>query len=1566
MRRYFILVIGLVCLALAANNAFAQANNAAIGGVVTDSTKALIPGVTVTLTNTATGVTETRLTNDSGAYNFPSVPPGPYKMQADLTSFRPATQNNVEAGVAAQLRVDFVLQLGNAPGAVVSVAGDSVNNPIQESSASVGTTLSQTQVQNLPILGNNVLDLLNVLPGFRLSPVLASASTVGGLNLDTINTTINGMTTNSSRDAASFFGPLVLTTTVVNPDLVGEIRLILAPVDVELGHGNSQVQISTRSGTNKFTGAANWVVRNTALNANTWTNNHTPTLVNGVQVSNKTTPNWSNVQEATVSYGGPIIKNKTFFFALYDQQFAHSRGLVSNVVLTDQARNGIFRYFTGWNPLNAAGVNPTSFANNGTGSWIAVDNIGNPVAPPFNPDGTPFSGQLNCFSIFGNVKVDGTQFTQNDCPGGTAIIQPAWDPRRPGPDSSGYIQKLLSLAPHANNFTTQNSGDGLNTAVNRYLRTVNSGSAGGDVFGTATIGSSSAASDAVGRKQINLKIDHQINNNNRLSVQYTYESDSGTTNVAPWENGYSGHSRRKPALLTVNGTSTLSPSLVNEARFGVNYSREWQSPAWADLSDPTTSAAAQALFFKGQTNAANGKSYPVVYVPGAQLNGQMLYGSNFFGVFGLASDIANTSPLWDYSDTIRWSHGKHAFSTGFEYRRPESTGFTNSAYNAAQTGNPAGDTTPPFLVNNTNFTGVGNPLPGFNMATSRSLAQNMIYMLYGSVSSVASPYWIDNESNITRGVWSDVTTNTDHIPTGDPQYGHQERKQAQNTYSFFFKDDYKIMKRLTLNLGIRYDKNQSIYLANGLTNRFFQDGVGLYGVGRPAGNITSDDQLLTNWLRPPTSNAIFLTGYGSNPGIAPLGCQMGVANPNGIPTSNCDPNLKTTVEFVGPGSKNPHDTLVPDPGKFSPAVGFSWQVPFGFIGPEGSTVIRGGFQRTYGQAGSTFAGGLLSGPGGSDSPNATALLSTSCAQAKLATGLALSISDLGCLAPLPTSRAPGAPISLTGRACCTAFGNSYGSYSPDYYTPYTDNYTLSITRNIGSKYTVDARYVRTIGKGLGAAGSFGSAGSVDLNTLNVYHNPELLQALNDTRAGLNSPFFDQMLIGVNLNNGTAGYGAVGTCVALPTGTTSTLAGVGCPAGQILQRGSMQIRRQYAANLANGNYVGVLNSLLGAINSGTTTGLQADPTGLDPATGAAFQTSQRVLRNGCNRLANNSTLPGGSSGFTLPDGTAITPRCFPENFIITNPQTASSIYAANYGYSNYDAGQITFTARPVQGVSIQATYGLSKTLSLPGNGYTDPLNKQLDYGTVLSSLGQDFKANGTVELPIGPNKLVMGNSSGVLARVLEHWQTSFIYTTAQGSPRSMLGTSNMFYANGRPDVVGPWDNPEGHVQWNGNTGNYFGAGTPYLSFVDPQCTNGTVGITTASDPGNFNLSANCTLQGLGKVVPTGTPGAVTSKNSPVSVLPLLQNPLPGNQGNLGSFTMHSLPRWSLDGNLSKNFRISESKGVAIRFDATNILNHPTSGDPAGLGNAGSSLIDTFGVINTKTGNRQFQGSLRLTF
>jgi hypothetical protein len=876
-------------------------------------------------------------------------------------------------------------------------------------------------------------------------------------------------------------------------------------------------------------------------------------------------------------------------------------------------------------------------------------------------------------------------------------------------------------------------------------------------------------------------------------------------------------------------------------------------------------------------------------------------------------DLGNYSPLWDYADTVRWTHQKHSFSIGGEYRRPETTGYNSTAYVNAAIGNAGGTTTPQFFTN-ANITNGAAQLPNF-LATTRGNAGTVLNTFNGAINAPNTTYWIDGQKDIQNGTWQDVTTATNRIPSADP-YGHQTRTQIGNEFSFFVKDDYKVNKRLTANIGIRYDYVKSLYLTEGLTNRFVGDGLGLFGAGRPAGNDP-----FAGWLTP---GNLYLTGYGSS-ATNPLQCIQGAANPNGIPASNCDPNLMSTVMFVGPKTSNPNDTLVPQSGRWSPALGLSWQLPwFG----EGKTTVRGGFQRTYGQAGSQFTGGLLSGPGadGTSSTN----LSLPSVQTILATR-ALNLSDLQLLVPAAPVRAPQNIVFPVG---ARRVGVTYAMYSADYGTPYTDNYTLSVQRMLRRNMTLELRSVNTFAKDQpGGGGPFGTPGTFDLNTVNVYHNPELFQALQNTRAGIDDPLLDQMLMGLTL---VPGSGAVGTV-----------------SGGVLQRGSSQLRRATttSAALANGNYASVITALLGA---NTTTGLQALPT--DPSTGTLLNTSQRVLRNGCDRLANSQT-----GGFIDPNsGATILPRCFPENYFVANPQLTNAEYAKNLGYTDYNAFEAQFTMSSTYGMSLQATYSYSKTLALPGSGFTDPLNPQLDYGRTLSSIGNDFRTNGTFELPIGPNKLVMGNSSGWVARTVERWQMGFIYSISSGAPRSFLTGNNMLYANGRPNIVGPWDNPQGNVSWNGQNGYYFGD-TQYATYQDPQCLN----VTT-----NDNLRASCSLLGLAKVVPAGTAGAIQVSQGRFGV-PLLENPTPGTQGNLGTLTMATFPRWNFDANLSKTFRITESKTVQFRMDALNMFNHPTPTDPIGLANNTatsniSSFNDNFGQITSKTGSRTFQAKLRFTF
>src|SRR3977135_2860366 len=140
----------LLWLALAAGNVFAQTGSGQVGGIVQDSTKALVPGVSVTLTNTDTGVVNTTISNETGAYNFVSVQPGNYRVTAELPGFKQAVANDLKVGPNAQVRWDFTLEVGAVSSAVeVSVQADQLQT---ESTASVGLVISEQKVRDLPIV----------------------------------------------------------------------------------------------------------------------------------------------------------------------------------------------------------------------------------------------------------------------------------------------------------------------------------------------------------------------------------------------------------------------------------------------------------------------------------------------------------------------------------------------------------------------------------------------------------------------------------------------------------------------------------------------------------------------------------------------------------------------------------------------------------------------------------------------------------------------------------------------------------------------------------------------------------------------------------------------------------------------------------------------------------------------------------------------------------------------------------------------------------------------------------------------------------------------------------------------------------------------------------------------------------------------------------------------------------------------------------------------------------------------------------------------------------------------
>src|SRR5215471_9320147 len=225
-----LLTLFLVCVP-----AFTQSSNGSLSGTVTDAAKAFIPGVTVSATNVETGVVSTGITNESGTYNVPSLLPGVYKVTAELPGFQTQTFTDVRLGNAAQVRLNFTLSVATLNTTVeVTISADRL---LLESASSVGGVLTEKTVRDLPVvgvMGNDVLNQVRTLPGLNLSNDLvlqANDSKLAGVSAANVNIQRDGV----DASAAGRWPAGIQSATIINPDLVGEIRMILSPVDAEWG-----------------------------------------------------------------------------------------------------------------------------------------------------------------------------------------------------------------------------------------------------------------------------------------------------------------------------------------------------------------------------------------------------------------------------------------------------------------------------------------------------------------------------------------------------------------------------------------------------------------------------------------------------------------------------------------------------------------------------------------------------------------------------------------------------------------------------------------------------------------------------------------------------------------------------------------------------------------------------------------------------------------------------------------------------------------------------------------------------------------------------------------------------------------------------------------------------------------------------------------------------------------------------------------------------------------------------------------------------------------------------------
>lgn len=486
-----------------------QTSTTQLGGTVTDSSGATIPNASVSATNEATGIKYSQTTTASGLYAFPSIPAGSYTLQVEGKGFKKFQLTKVVLQINSPASVNAALEVG-ASNETIQVEANA--ETIQTNNAVIGNVVERKAIESLPLNGRNPLNLLIYEPGV----VQRSGGTVNvnGSRGTAVNVTIDGIEANESTNPNP-------TNNIfrINPDNVQEFKVTTSNPSAEEGRNSgANISIATRSGTNQFHGTAFEFFRNTALNANEFF----------ARAQGQEKP-LIKLNQYGFELGGPIRKNKTFFFGSWQGQKVNFADPVDKsfgtvTLYSPQALAGNFRYFV---------VDPRSpFTLNGTRITQNVPSLVDGRTGALAP------GVRNCAAS-----------TDINCVASFNIFQN--DPLGRGLDSA--VKSVLGGYPAPNSYAA--AGDGLNT--------------GAYVWNSPF---------QVRGPQYLARVDHVINDRHNLfgrwlgAEQNTLNGDplNGRPQVIP---GYParGEVFRPAHNIAIGLRSTLSARLVNE--FTVGYSR---------------------------------------------------------------------------------------------------------------------------------------------------------------------------------------------------------------------------------------------------------------------------------------------------------------------------------------------------------------------------------------------------------------------------------------------------------------------------------------------------------------------------------------------------------------------------------------------------------------------------------------------------------------------------------------------------------------------------------------------------------------------------------------------------------------------------------------------------------------------------------------------------------------------------------------------------------------------------------------------------------------------------------
>lgn len=637
------LILGLCC----AVQLFAQGTGGRILGRVADPSGAVLSSVKVTATNDATGISHDASTNDTGDYVFPDLPVGTYSLTFDLSGFKKAIRHGIALDVNQVITLNMAMQLGAAQ-ETVDVTSEA---PLVEtSSTQLGAVVNNRSVNELPLNARDTYQFLQLQPGVQSQlgssgGTFYGSSDAGAVSVNGGRGRANNFSVNGGDANDAFVN---LPTVQPTPDAIEEFRVISNTFDAEYGRNSGAVvNVITKSGTNQWHGDIYEYFRNTVLNAQGFFN---------------TTKPQENQNQFGGTFGGPLKKDRTFFFTSYEGRRVR-QGISGQTVFvpTPQERTG-------------------NFANDAT--------FGGGITDQFTADA--LNGRAGCTAAIGAL-------------GGTAPTAGAsWNSIFPTNVIPTACQdpvavNMLRFVPGANR------SDGTYQAVPVQSERQ-------DQF-TVRI------DHHINARQ-NFSFYYYYTDDNQLQPFYNFQASGA--NIP----GFGAKVGTRSQQYNPSHTWTISNSVVNEARF--TYMREgqltFQHPQnTGSIYSSCTSAAAQAVCFNGTSDSNSGSAsiqadlvaaglpatspqygittgLPASHtgVPFIDVAGGFAIGNGWEG------ELPQVGNSFMWADNLTWVKGNHTAKFGVDVRRDR---FDQTLYYNVSGDYSFNSTTENSIVSSTNYPG---------------------------------------------------------------------------------------------------------------------------------------------------------------------------------------------------------------------------------------------------------------------------------------------------------------------------------------------------------------------------------------------------------------------------------------------------------------------------------------------------------------------------------------------------------------------------------------------------------------------------------------------------------------------------------------------------------------------------------------------------------------------------------------------------------------------------------------------------------------------------------------------